>query len=39
MNKIKITEKVRPKVTPVRSEINTFKIKVQSDKTNIVFTR
>jgi hypothetical protein len=39
MNKIRITEKVRPKVTPVRSETNTFKIRVQSDKTNIVYTR
>jgi hypothetical protein len=39
MNKIKIIEKVRPKVTPIRSEINTFKIKAQNDKTNIVYTR
>lgn len=39
MNKIKIVESVRPKITPVRSAVNTFKIKVQNDRTNIVYTR
>ena len=39
MNKIIITEKVRPKITPVRTQINSFKIKKQTDKTTIVYTR
>jgi hypothetical protein len=39
MNKLKIVEKVPPKITPIRSASNTFKIKKQNDKTNIVYTR
>jgi hypothetical protein len=39
VNKIKITEQVRPKITPVRNEVNTFKVKLQSNKTSIVYTR
>lgn len=39
MNKIKITEQVRPKITPVRDQVNVFKVKIQSNKTSIVYTR
>jgi len=39
VNKLKIIEKVRPKILPVRSSTNTFKIKEQGDKTTIVYTR
>lgn len=39
MNKIKIVENVRPKITPIRSATNTFKIKKQNEKTTIVHTR
>jgi hypothetical protein len=39
MNKIKIIEKKPPKITPVRTSINTFKVKNQPDKTSIVYTK
>jgi hypothetical protein len=39
VNKLKIIEKVRPKIIPVRSLTNTFKVKQQTDKTSIVYTR
>lgn len=39
MNKLKITESVSPRITPVRSAMNTFKIKKKADKTTIVYVR
>lgn len=39
MNKIKVTETKPPKITPVKTATNTFKIKQQPSKTTILFSK